>query len=55
MELIDKAHIEEYDYYAFSDQDDIWLPDKVHVAVQAIQNMMFQQCITAKPIMSQQV
>lgn len=47
MELIDKAHIEEYDYYAFSDQDDIWLPDKVHVAVQAIQNMMFQQCITA--------
>ena len=37
MELIDKAHIEEYDYYAFSDQDDIWLPDKVHVAVQAIQ------------------
>lgn len=32
MDLIDKAS-EKYDYYAFSDQDDYWLPDKLISAI----------------------
>jgi len=31
------AHAPEADYYAFSDQDDVWLPDKLSAAIQAIQ------------------
>lgn len=29
----------EYDYYAFADQDDIWYPDKLHIAVSSIENI----------------
>ena len=31
-------HASEYDYYAFADQDDYWLPDKIQVAIQQIHN-----------------
>lgn len=36
MDLIDKAS-EKYDYYAFSDQDDYWLPDKLISAVNSLE------------------
>lgn len=32
MELLYAASLE-YDYYGFSDQDDIWMPDKIHVCM----------------------
>lgn len=35
MELIQNA--EECDYYAFCDQDDVWLPDKLYTAVTALE------------------
>lgn len=37
MELIDKSS--ESDYYAFCDQDDIWMPDKIKIAVEKLQQM----------------
>lgn len=37
MELVYTVD-ENFDYYAFSDQDDIWLPDKVRCAVDTMQN-----------------
>ena len=30
---------EKYDYYAFSDQDDVWLPDKLSVAISALEGI----------------
>lgn len=37
-ELMKKAAKLEYDFYAFSDQDDVWGPDKLEVAVTTIEN-----------------
>lgn len=37
-ELMQKATKLEYDFYAFSDQDDVWGPDKLEVAVTTIEN-----------------
>lgn len=37
-ELMQKAAKLEYDFYAFSDQDDVWDPDKLEVAVTTIEN-----------------
>lgn len=38
MDLIYSAD-NNYDYYAFSDQDDVWLPDKLGVAVEMLEQM----------------
>lgn len=38
MDLIDHAE-ESYDYYAFSDQDDVWLPEKLRKAEEALQEL----------------
>lgn len=38
MELVRHAE-ETYDYYAFSDQDDVWLPEKIRKAVEVLQEM----------------
>ncbi len=37
IELIDKAPIN-YDYYAFCDQDDVWLEDKLYSAIEKLVN-----------------
>ena len=36
LQLINKAPLE-YDYYFLSDQDDFWMPDKVHNAIDCMQ------------------
>lgn len=38
LELMNKAD-ETYDYYAFSDQDDVWLPEKLSRAVSKLEQM----------------
>ncbi len=38
MDLVKAAPLE-YDYYAFADQDDVWLPNKIRVAVERLQEM----------------
>lgn len=37
LELLKFAYEKEYDYYSFSDQDDYWLPEKLSVALQALE------------------
>lgn len=36
MTLVQRTSIGSYDYYAFADQDDIWLPKKLIVAIRAL-------------------
>ena len=36
---VSKKHLEEFDYFGFADQDDIWLPEKISVAVKAIERI----------------
>ena len=36
--LINEIPIENYDYIAFSDQDDVWMPDKLEVAMNFFEN-----------------
>lgn len=38
FELMQKAAKLEYDFYAFCDQDDVWDPDKLKIAVTTIEN-----------------
>ncbi|HFI0453136.1 TPA: glycosyltransferase family 2 protein [Streptococcus suis] len=40
------VHYEQADYYFFSDQDDVWLPDKIAVSLQEAQS-----CPTDQPLM----
>lgn len=35
--LLEYAYTKKYDYYAFSDQDDVWLPDKISTAITKLQ------------------
>ena len=42
MDLIKKAD-PTFDYYAFSDQDDVWLPEKLSRAIQCLQKMPFPE------------
>lgn len=37
FELLNYAYEKDYDYYSFSDQDDYWLPDKLSIAIKAIE------------------
>ena len=37
LELLKYAYEKEYDYYAFSDQDDYWLPEKLSIALQSLE------------------
>lgn len=37
MQMVYEAKPGEFDYYAFSDQDDVWLPDKLQTAIKTIQ------------------
>lgn len=37
MDLVENA--DSYDYYAFCDQDDIWLPDKLHIAIEKLETL----------------
>lgn len=37
MELVERCD-DSYDYYSFSDQDDYWLPEKLYLTSQALQN-----------------
>lgn len=41
LDLIDNAP--DAEYYAFSDQDDIWLPDKLHTAIQKLRNISLKE------------
>ena len=42
MDLIKKAD-PTFDYYAFSDQDDVWLPEKLSRATQCLQKMPYPE------------
>ena len=33
------SHCRDYDYFAYSDQDDVWLSDKIKIAVEHLKNM----------------
>ena len=37
MDLI--KHCENYDYYAFADQDDYWMPDKLWTGIMQIKDI----------------
>ena len=37
LELLNYAYEKKYDYYSFSDQDDYWLPEKLSIALQALE------------------
>lgn len=37
IDLLFKAQNQQFDYYAFCDQDDIWLPDKIYSAISKIE------------------
>lgn len=41
MNLLYEAKVSycDYDYYAFCDQDDVWLPDKLHAAIEKLKKM----------------
>lgn len=38
MQMVYEASPDEYDFYAFSDQDDVWLPEKITTAIEAIES-----------------
>jgi len=38
LRLLEYSYAQGYDYYAFSDQDDYWLPEKLSVAIKHIEN-----------------
>lgn len=38
LDLFFSVEDDDYDYYAFSDQDDVWLPEKLYKAVEIIEN-----------------
>lgn len=40
MNMVYEADVEKYDYFAFSDQDDVWLPNKLAVALDALKEKM---------------
>ena len=37
MQMVYGEDLDEYDYFAFSDQDDVWLPDKLITAIRTIE------------------
>ena len=37
MQMVYEVNAEDYDYFAFSDQDDVWLPEKLQVAIEKIE------------------
>lgn len=41
MNLLYEANVShcDYDYYAFCDQDDVWLPNKLHAAIEKLKEM----------------
>lgn len=39
MQMVYEADSEEFDYFAFSDQDDVWLPEKLAVAGETIDRL----------------
>lgn len=38
MQMVYEVDYKAYDYYAFSDQDDVWLPQKMFIAIREIKN-----------------
>ncbi|MGO5474591.1 glycosyltransferase [Parafannyhessea sp. LCP19S3_B1] len=40
MQMLYEDDAENYDYYAFSDQDDLWMPNKLSAAVDMIEKMI---------------
>jgi rhamnosyltransferase len=38
MQMVYEVDYKAYDYYAFSDQDDVWLPEKMLIAIRKIKN-----------------
>lgn len=40
LDLFFSIKNDDYDYYAFSDQDDVWLPEKLSKAISAIENKL---------------
>lgn len=48
MQMVYEARRAEFDYYAFSDQDDVWLPDKLKVAISEIKRK--ESDLTSKSI-----
>lgn len=40
MQMLYEDDAENYDYYAFSDQDDLWMPNKLSAAVDTIEKMI---------------
>lgn len=37
MQMVYEVRVEDHDYFAFSDQDDVWLPNKMAVAVREVE------------------
>lgn len=50
LELLQYAYEKNYDYYSFSDQDDYWLPEKMNIAITALEGhdepCMYASCST---------
>ena len=50
FKLLQYAYEQEYDYYSFSDQDDYWMPEKLSVAIKALEGCkgpgMYASCST---------
>ena len=48
LRLLEYAYNKRYDYYAFSDQDDYWLPEKLSIAIKALEGQngpcMYASC-----------
>lgn len=45
MDLIYGTNVDSYDYFAISDQDDIWLPNKLEEAVRKLEDAQLSACL----------
>ena len=45
LRLLEYAYNKGYDYYAFSDQDDYWLPEKLSIAIKALNGKKTLVCM----------
>lgn len=50
MGMVYEANAEEFDYFAFSDQDDYWLPDKLAKAIAAIEDFAASNTLRSLPV-----
>ena len=45
LELIHSVCLDGYNYYALADQDDVWLPEKIHKAIIVLENLKLEESI----------